>query len=389
MNFNTARITLASFLAYFVMSAIITPLGVVSQPIADVFGVELTTATAVFSSLTTGIFIGSIIAMFVFDWLSIRNVVLLSTALILTSLVAIVAFNNFVAFSILLFFVGVGCGVAMSTAAAVITEVYSERLRPPMLLLTDSFYSGAGTLSSIAGVALLGAGFQWWSVYLVAMAALIFLLVLGLSSTYPEKADVDDYDDSLRSWPPAVYVCGLSLLVYLVGVVTIYSWVPNYTQQTLGIDASEAGNLVGRFFSGMFFGQLAMFVLVLRLPIQALILFCLSGAAFLTTTLWWQTELFAIGSSMFLLGLISGGIFKVLVSYGTTLVANPSPKMVSYLLFNTALGTAIAPALSAWVVAQGSIRSSMGFATLCYALALVLLCVAFVLATRTPVKSTV
>ncbi len=388
MNFNTARITLASFLAYFVMSAIITPLGVVSQPIADVFGVELTTATAVFSSLTTGIFIGSIIAMFVFDWLSIRNVVLHSTALILTSLVAIVALNNFVAFSILLFFVGVGCGVAMSTAAAVITEVYSERLRPSMLLLTDSFYSGAGTLSSIAGVALLGAGFQWWSVYLVAMAALIILLVLGLSSTYPAKTDVDDSDDSLRSWPPAVYVCGLSLLVYLVGVVTIYSWVPNYAQQALGIEAGEAGNLVGRFFSGMFFGQLAMFVLVLRLPIRALILFCLSGAAFLTTTLWWQTELLTIGSSMFLLGLISGGIFKVLVSYGTTLVANPSPKMVSYLLFNTALGTAIAPALSAWVVAQGSISSSMSFASLCYALSLVLLCVAFVMATRTPVKST-
>ena len=61
------------------MSAVITPLGIVSQPIADAFSLELTVATALFSWLTTGIFVGSVFAMFVFDWLRIKSVVILSS----------------------------------------------------------------------------------------------------------------------------------------------------------------------------------------------------------------------------------------------------------------------------------------------------------------------
>lgn len=380
MPLNTIRISLTSFLAYFVMSAVITPLGIVSQPIADAFSLELTVATALFSWLTTGIFVGSVFAMFVFDWLRIKSVVILSSTLILLSLAVTLQATSSLSFSLFLFFTGLGCGVALSAAAVVITEVYSEKLRPSMLLLTDSFYSGAGTVSTLTGVFLLSQGWQWWSVYLIALGALLLLLALASTSRYPTKSQEIDSVDSIFSWHPAVYVCGLSLLVYLVGVVTIYSWVPNYAQQALGYQADVAGNLVSRFFSGMFFGQLAMFVLVLKLPIRSLIFSCLTLATIVTLSLWWQTELLSIQLAMLLLGLISGGIFKVLVAYGTTILETPSPKMVSYLLFNTALGTAIAPALSSWVVSQGSINSSMSFATTCYAVALALLLLTFWLA---------
>lgn len=385
---NLAKITLTSFLAYFIMSAIITPLGVVSQPLAEYFSVSITAATAIFSSLTSGIFIGSVIAIFIFDYLRIKTVVSGAGGLILGSLVSIYLLDSFFALSVCLFFAGLGCGVALSTAAVVISTVYDERLRPSMLLLTDSFYSGAGSISTFIAVYLIAQNWHWWSIYLLAIAALIVLLVLAVFSEYPldenRSLETIEQADGFRQWPAAVYFCGFSLLVYLLGLVTIYSWVPNYAQSILGLEQSAAGNLVASLFSGMFFGQLVMFVLVLRLPVRLLITLCLVFAIFMTVSLWLGKEnMFGIdipiASGMFVLGLVGGGILKVLISYGTTLSNKPTPKMVSYLLFNTALGTAIAPALSSWVVESSGMKAVMVFASLCYIASLLLLMVSYML----------
>lgn len=381
---NTARISFSSFLAYFIMAAIITPLGVVSGPIAEYFSISVTSATAVFSSLTTGILVGSMIAIFAFDYAKIRTVIISAAALIGASLVLIYVLDNFVVFVVLLFLVGIGCGVSMSGAAVVITRAFNERMRPSMLLLTDSFYSGSATLSTMLAVALIGISWHWWSAYLLAMGAIAVLLGLALLSRYPEQVQVAGEPDAntKQSWPLSVYLCGFTLLVYLLGLVTIYSWVPNYAQNSLAMDQGVAGNLVSRLFSGMFFGQLIMFLLVIWLPVRWLILSCLIGATYMTTQLWHGDVLSTIEFSMFVLGLIGGGIFKVMVAFGTTLTRKPSPKMVSYLLFNTALGTAIAPALSAWVVELSDYKGVIMFASACYALASVLLVITYLFASN-------
>ena len=79
------------------------------------------------------------------------------------------------------------------------------------------------------------------------------------------------------------------------------------------------------------------------------------------------------------LGFISGGILKVAIAYGTTLTQFSSPKMVSFLLLNTALGTAIAPALSSWIVELFGLNQVIMFATFCYALTGFLMGVTFML----------
>jgi TsgA-like MFS transporter len=251
-----------------------------------------------------------------------------------------------------------------------------------MLLLTDSFYSGAATASSLLGVYLLSQGWQWWSVYFMAASALGLLILLALPSTYPEKPPQLLSGDRIRDWPASVFVCGFSLLLYLLAVVTIYSWVPNYAQTTLGMEAAAAGNLVGRFFTGMFFGQLLMFFIVLRAPIRPLLFTCLLLASIMTFGLWNNLPWLTISSAIFLLGFVGGGILKVAISYATTLLDPPSPKMVSYILFNTSLGTAIAPALSALVVEASDPRGALIFASACYILSTLMLLTTYSLQRR-------
>lgn len=377
-HINTARITLTSFLAYFVLSAIISPLGIVSQPMADYYGVSITQATAIFSYLTTGILIGSLIAVFIFDYLKVKWVVIFSALIIAGSLWAAYILDSFTLLPVCLFFVGLGCGIDLSSAAVVITRSYSEKLRPSMLLLTDSSYSGAGSLSTYLATSLIASGAIWFSVYILAFSAIALLLLMALVSTYPAREIPLKRAEDNSKWPLSVFVCGAALLFYLLGLVVIYSWVPNYAQTVLGLSADNAGALVGRFFGGMFLGQLAMFVFVLFLPVRVLVIICCIGTTALSAMLWKDVGI-GLSSVMFGLGFISGGILKVAIAYGTTLTHASSPKMVSYLLLNTALGTAIAPALSAWIVDISGVTEVIIFATICYALTGLLLMLSFAL----------
>jgi len=361
------------------MSAVISPLGLVSRPVATHFDISITTATSAFTYLTTGVLIGTTIAVFIFDFLRLKQIIVGAAVLICLSIYAIYAVDSFTVFALALAVIGTSCGVQLSAAAVVISKIYDERLRASMLLLTDSFYSIAGVAStSVAGV-LLARQFHWSSAYLMAFIATVGITVIALTARYPAtgrylneqpRASADKY------WPAGVHLVGLSMLIYLVGFVSIYSWVPNYAQEVLGAGVEASGEIVSRMFLGMFAGQLVMFVLVLRLPLRPLIVVYSIMAASLTVSLWTVRTAPQLEIAMLVLGLATGGLFKTILTYGTLQVKDPSPRMVSYLIFYAGFGTAIAPFVSSFIVERRDMAGALQFATICYFLTLGLVLVA-------------
>ena len=137
-----------------------------------------------------------------------------------------------------------------------------------------------------------------------------------------------------------------------------------------------SSEIVSRLFLGMFIGQLIMFFLVLKLPLRPLILAYAALATLMTVMLWTADIGRQLQIGMLILGLATGGLFKTIISYGTTLVKDPSPKMVSYLIFQTGVGTAIPPFISALIVEHFTIGAALQSATLCYLIMVALVIVA-------------
>jgi len=133
----------------------------------------------------------------------------------------------------------------------------------------------------------------------------------------------------------------------------------------------------------MFIGQLIMFVLVLRLPLRPLIIVYAIMAASLTVSLWTAGTAARLEVAMLVLGLATGGLFKTMLTYGTLQVRDPSPRMVSYLIFHAGFGTAIAPFVSAFIVERRDMAAALQFATVCYFVTVVLVIVAQWLQSRT------
>lgn len=373
---NNIRITFNSFLAYFLMSAIISPLGLISGPIAAHFDVSLTTATASFTYLTSGIFAGSLIAVFVFDFVNLKQIIIGCAATIGLSIYAVYAIDHFLVFAVALGLIGASCGIELSAAAVVIAKSHAEKLRASMLLLTDSFYSMAGVISTALAGVLLARHLHWSSAYLLAFVVSICIALIALTAHYPatRKQDVERIQHTDKeAWPLGVHAVGLAMLIYLVGFVTIYTWVPNYAQEALQLSVDASSEVVARFFLGLFVGQLIVFFLVFRLPLRPLIFVCASMATLLSALLWMVDTLPQLQVSMFVLGLVSGGLFKTVLTYGTTFVKDPSPKMVSYLIFYAGLGTAVAPVVSSFIVTQYNMAAALQLTTACYAITLALL----------------
>ena len=157
------------------------------------------------------------------------------------------------------------------------------------------------------------------------------------TSSYPQTA-TPVVGGNKRAWPLRVHQIGFAIFVYLIGFVTIYSWVPNYAQDVLGVDVASSGTLVGRLFLGMFIGQLIMFFLVLRVALIRLIYIYAVMATALTSFLWLAGNATQLTLAMLVLGLVTGGLLKTVITYGTTIVDRPSARMVSYLVFCAGAG---------------------------------------------------
>ena len=105
------KTTFTGFLAYFVMSALISPIGVVSKPIAEHYDISVTAATASFTFLTVGFLAGSVVAMFVFDYVRLRTIILSCFAGVIAGSAALYIADAFAMLPIWLFVLGFFCGI--------------------------------------------------------------------------------------------------------------------------------------------------------------------------------------------------------------------------------------------------------------------------------------
>ncbi len=373
---NKIQISLTSFLAYFLMSAVISQMGVVTGPMSEAFGIGIGEAAALFSYLTTGLLIGSVIALFSFVPLGLRTNIIAACLLMLGALFGIWKVPTLTLLPAFFTVAGISCGLLMSAATVVITWCYAEKHRAQMLLVTDSFYSSAGVVTGLFAGYVIGKGAYWGTSYLLAIGATAIILLLALVSKYPADVAVADKTEAPSSpgrWPLSMILVGGVLFIYIASFILIYAWVPSYAANVFGASPEQGGVLVSRLFTGMLIGQIATFFLVFLIPLRWLVALLSAAALAATTGLWTVSSLPDLMMVMLVLGVLTGGLLKVLMALGTLTTARPSARMVSFLFFCTAIGSSIAPAFGAWIVSSFDEHTALMTVTIGYGLKFILL----------------
>lgn len=368
-------LTTVSFLSYFIMATVISSIGIISTDLAAHFEVDITDATAVFSFLTTGLLIGSLLAIFIFDLFGLKRMVIIQSISLTSAIIVIVSIHSFWLLSIFLLLIGINLGILLSSAAIVISRIYQEKMRASMLLLTDSFYSIGGVLSTWVVSYFLSQNMFWGFAYALPFVFTLIVVLSAFFSRFPEEEkDIKTNEEAPSAknfldksdWPVSVIICGLGLFFYLLGFVTIISWLPQYAKATFAETSIEYGQLITYFFVGQFISQLVMFFLVHKISMKKIIIICSCIPTAISFLIWNVQTFSSLNLVMIALGLVGGGLLKVSFGFGTLLLKRPSNKSIGFLVFCTGLGSSLSPYLSSKIVEMYNTKSALQFASLLY-----------------------
>lgn len=369
---NKHRITLVSFLAYFTMSGMLAPIGIISGPMAETFNLPLTEITAGFSWLTFGILAGAVSALFLFNWVQLKQLMLILYALVAASIIALFFQTKSTFIWPLLGLIGLCAGTGLAGAALIISRTYDDDQRASMLVITDGCFSLAGIVCSWIAIYLVSRHFHWSGSYqFVALIVGIMLFLLFLSRLPDTKVEPGSKSTS-EPWPLGVWVCVAALFLFTLGQNSILWWLPTYAEQFLNAPRDQAGSLVSQFWSGAFAAQLFVAWWVLKIGVQKLVIIAALSTATGSVFMWTYSNMDGLVILALLWGFANLGLFKLTLSLATQMLKVPSARLVSGLLLGASLGTAVSPWLTSQIVENTSTRFILQFGTGCYVLLLAL-----------------
>jgi len=350
----------------------LSPIGIISGPMAEYFGLPITEITAGFSWLTLGILVGAIVALFVFDWLPIKRLMVSLYCLISISLLSLTLHDDLAMIRFALGVVGVCCGIGLAGAALTISRTYHAARRASMLVITDSSFSVAGIACSMLATFLIAKELHWASTYqFVALTAAV-VIILAILSTFPDTSTSDDVStsatDSTSPWPVTVWLCVASLFLYTLGQYSILLWIPNYAETALGVSRDLSGQIVSQYWMGMFAAQLFVSWWVFKVGVRRIVVLAASACTIFTVPLWMLTDIDALLVMATIWGFSNLALLKVVLSFATQMVVVPTPRLVAGLLLGATTGTAVSPWMTSQVVVITDNYSVLLFGTACFAI---------------------
>lgn len=368
---NIKGLSIIAFLTYMIMSGLLTQIGVIIGPLSSHLSSSIPETAALFSYLTGGTFAGTFISMLVYRRYTIsfnfRWAYLLLLAVLLLFLG--VQVTNPVLFCVLLFTLGISCGVGLAGGAVIISSIYHhEQKRAAAFLATDCSFSLAGYIFPTFAAMLGAAGYMWSVGY--GLVGLLAIAVLGatLLIRFPDKADdsVDNISPSPSILTPRVLIIALALCLYLISQTSFLTWAPQYLQTRFLLSAEQAAGAVGNYWGPSIFGLLCATYLITIIPIRPFLLVISVIAVLLTLALY-----FADSADWFLtltlgFGFLTSCMFKVGISVGSQQLPNASPALITFLLCSATLGSTLAPMLSAKIVELTNVQSAILIAVLGY-----------------------
>ena len=373
---NKQRITLVSFLAYFVMSGMLAPIGIISGQMAELFDRPITDVTAQFGWLTVGNMIGAALALVIFDVLKVRTVFLVIYVLIIASILSLNFHDDLMKVGMALGVVGVCCGLGLASAALVISKTYDAERRASMLVITDASFSLAGFSGAALATTLIAAGVHWTGSYQFVAGVAGVILLLSFASKFPDTVTDNSVKNTSEPWPLSVWLCIGALFLYILGQCSMLWWLPNYVQEELGASAEQSGFLITLFWLGLFVSQLVVAWWVVKIGVRKLVLIAAILTCVCSILPWAFGNLSILPLLTFIWGVANFSLLKLVLAYGTQMVNVPTPRLVSTLLLGATLGTAVSPWVTSRIVAATDNFFILQFSTLCYAALAILLIVA-------------
>ena len=356
-------------LATLIMAGFVTTIGLVTEPAAEHFGVSISDIASQFSWLTAGVFVGGILAFFIFDHLPIKVVTISSYLAAIVLIILLNRLKTYAFLPILLGLIGNFFAIVVCGGVTIITQQWRGHRSQMIMVAQDAMFNGGGIAFAALTTWFVVNSYGWSAVYLVVTLFLGFVVILAAVTSFEPAYEAEQNEsDEVEQWNLGIILVGVSLLLFMTAKIAIFVWAPQFVQQTFESGPELAGEFMGNVFLAAFLGSLAGTWLASKISVR----FLLYGFVLVSLLSVYAISSAQSTSSILFLGYCYGlsvsATYNSYVAFGLAFVSNPSHKNVVYLQLMSGLGSTVAPVVSSLVVHEaGSTRSAL---QLCFVLLL-------------------
>ena len=375
-------------LATLIMAGFVTTIGLLTEPAANHFGVPITEVASQFSWLAGGVFVGGIVAFFIYDHGSIKTVITWSYLIALVSILLLHFYSSYWLVPVLLAVIGtlmavVGCG-----GVTVITQQWLGRRRQSIMVAQDAMFNGGGIMFSALATWFVVNHFGWSSVYLIVTVLMGIVVLLAMTSDFTPVVEVEEegLGGGVGSWNTGIILVGFSLLLFMTAKIAIFVWAPQFIQQNFGTGPEAGGQFMANVFLAAFVGSIFGTWAATRFEVKYLLYtFVLISlvSVFAMTAVNSTTVVLLLGYGY---GISVSATYNSYVAFGLSFMEQPSHKNVVYLQLMSGLGSTIAPFVSSKIVEwTGETSSAIFFCAVMLAIVAVTLIACEVLHRRSEI----
>jgi predicted MFS family arabinose efflux permease len=337
-------------LGAFVIAGFLAPFGLLIGPIAAALDAEIGAVGSLFSFFTGSIFVGYIVAFYVFDYVNVKTIILSGYGAVALAVVLLLLIPGLATLSIALTIIGFCCSLVVCGSVTLISQTWQGKQRQSALVAQDAAFNGGGIFFTAITVYMLGKNVSWQIGYVPAAVFALIAIALAIFTRLRIRKQTDDDIGETTEWNAGIIFVGVLVMLFMTAKLTFIVWAPQYLEQEFGASPHQAGILMSNVFQAAFLGSLIGTYIVSKVPIHYFLAVMILTGAVATFVMLTTEDLHVVIAIGYLFGLSVSATFNSYMALGLSFVASPNHRHVAYMLLAGAVGSGVGPFISGQAV---------------------------------------
>lgn len=270
------RRTIAYYASYITVGFVIGIIGPTLPSLANQTGTLLSRISLLFPILSVGSLLGSFLSGHLFDRVKGHHVMIISVALLITSMTFIPLTPLFWTMMFFFFIVGLASSGLDVGGNTLLIWVHKDNVGPFLVGLHFFFGLGAFTAPMVVGQALKATGeFEWsyWTLAIICVPVMICFLLIN--SPVHDKVLTDD--EKVKTDKLLVFLISLFMFLHVGAELSFGGWIYSYAIKRELTSVTQAAYLTSAYWGAITGGRLISVFISMKLKSRTMLVVYLYG----------------------------------------------------------------------------------------------------------------
>lgn len=346
MSSNNVRLFAVCMLAAFVIAGFLAPYGILVGPIADAFVTEIGVIGSLFSFFTGGIFVGYIVAFYIFAQVKVKTIIVVGYGVVALAVTSIFLAPGIVTLSTALAVIGFCCSLIVCGSVTLISQTWHGKQRQSALVAQDAAFNGGGIFFTAITAHLIGKNLSWQVGYAAPALFALMTIALTIFTRLRITGQTEQKSNEMTEWNAGIILVGVAVMLFMAAKLTVIVWAPQYLEQEFGASPREASDVMTNVFQAAFLGSLVGTYVVSKVRIHHFLAMMISIGVVATLVMLLTEDLQVVTAMGYLFGLSVSATFNSYMAFALGFVSSPNHKNVAYMLLAGAVGSGLGPLIS-------------------------------------------